>query len=657
MRLYPVVVFAIFMLSTSVSWSRNEALVVNEAMASQFFPMAFIDTQGFHGDSLWQFDEPQEIEPVVIPAFPIYSQSFGVAQSFVGLVVPAKFLGLVEVGANTVLIEGGKNSRVLQAERMIRNMGLVPYFRNNRLYGLKKGIQVRSGSSSCIGLCFSSSGGGDSIFIGDIESWGLDIDYNPASTLVGKISGLNFASGINAGFSVLNGSYQGASASKLMEASFKFTQMIQNQIIENSLSQVETSEKDPRFIVVPFREMTVVEDTLASLQFLVEKTDYSSEFQSLDKDLQENIDEEVKFKEKVEGYIGSNLVTNNLKDHEMIQSMCDHLSAGFNIPQEIWPKCRIQGTLSPNAFAYPGGNIFISAGLLGILSHADSAAFVLGHEIGHVFARHGSHRMSKVQGVMFAAQGLALLNMGFATTGGAGTLGNVTYLNWWPKMMAASLAGGKASEFALFPFLAGFMAYGREQEWQADRLGHEVSFAAGADQKYIHRGWNEFTSFLEQYTVLPQGVKEALMASHPKGSDRAQEIQVRYGSIYNRLAKYHNKNQFPKEIYQSYDEVHKAYKPAVIKWGEEKKQKRESRAKSQKSELNINDAFAISSLFGPGSRCIHYALGGVKESHVFWKSESEIFDLISTENKSFIKNSSSDQDKSNENWDPLHWDY
>ncbi len=64
-----------------------------------------------------------------------------------------------------------------------------------------------------------------------------------------------------------------------------------------------------------------------------------------------------------------------------------------------------------NAFALPGGQVFITAGLLRRLSSSAQLAAVLGHEVGHVVARHGAEHLAKQQ------LGAALVNaVGIAAT-------------------------------------------------------------------------------------------------------------------------------------------------------------------------------------------------------------------------------------------------
>jgi len=73
-----------------------------------------------------------------------------------------------------------------------------------------------------------------------------------------------------------------------------------------------------------------------------------------------------------------------------------------------------------NAFALPGGQIFITMGLLNLLSTEDQLAGVLGHEIGHVVQRHSVEQMEKAQGanigVNLACILTSICNSGIAST-------------------------------------------------------------------------------------------------------------------------------------------------------------------------------------------------------------------------------------------------
>ena len=108
-----------------------------------------------------------------------------------------------------------------------------------------------------------------------------------------------------------------------------------------------------------------------------------------------------------------------------------------------------------NAFALPGGQIFITAGLLGRLNSEAQLAAVLGHEAGHVVARHAAEHLAKQQ------LGRALVTaVGVATTderGGA--------------QQAAVIAQAVNQVVSL--------RYGRDDELESDRLGFRFMTEAG----------------------------------------------------------------------------------------------------------------------------------------------------------------------------------
>ncbi len=117
----------------------------------------------------------------------------------------------------------------------------------------------------------------------------------------------------------------------------------------------------------------------------------------------------------------------------------------------------------PNAFALPGGWVFVSRGLLAVLESEDELAGVMAHEVVHVAARHAVQRQTAALpiGVLSALGGLAGGLAGVAV--GAPGLGQVV--------------GG-------IPELAGGLllaSYGRDQERESDQVGQDIAARAGWD--------------------------------------------------------------------------------------------------------------------------------------------------------------------------------
>jgi predicted Zn-dependent protease len=164
-----------------------------------------------------------------------------------------------------------------------------------------------------------------------------------------------------------------------------------------------------------------------------------------------------------------------------------------------------------NAFALPGGYVYVTRGIMAYMESEADLAGVMGHEIGHVTARHGAQRATRQQHAglgVFAANVLGLL---LETQGVSG---------------AGQLAGQVSQNVA-----AGFIAsYGREQELQADGLGAE----------YLARNHYDPHSMVEVITVLksqerfaadqakaegrPAPTGGGWLASHPSNDQRLQQI-------------------------------------------------------------------------------------------------------------------------------------
>jgi predicted Zn-dependent protease len=165
--------------------------------------------------------------------------------------------------------------------------------------------------------------------------------------------------------------------------------------------------------------------------------------------------------------------------------------------------------IEPNAFALPGGYVFVTRGLLALANSEDELANVIGHEVGHVAARHAVQRQSL--GTPFAiATGLPAMAVGIV----------------FPSLGRAVAGMGQlASGLVLAP-------YSRDQEREADRVGQEMAAAAGwepaAMASFLHtleredtlqrEGKPRATSFLSSHPSMPERVR--------KTADRAGKLEV-----------------------------------------------------------------------------------------------------------------------------------
>ncbi len=150
-----------------------------------------------------------------------------------------------------------------------------------------------------------------------------------------------------------------------------------------------------------------------------------------------------------------------------------------------------------NAFALPGGQIFITEGLLRRLKTEGQVAGVLGHEIAHVVARHGAEHIAKQQ----LTQGLT----------GAAVL--ATYDPSDPSSRSSAAVAAMIGQLVT-------MRFGREDELESDRLGVSFSSEAGYDP----RSMIKLMQILEESSEGNRAPE--FFSTHPNPENRIQQIQA-----------------------------------------------------------------------------------------------------------------------------------
>lgn len=146
-----------------------------------------------------------------------------------------------------------------------------------------------------------------------------------------------------------------------------------------------------------------------------------------------------------------------------------------------------------NAYAFPGGSIAVTRGILLKLENEDELAALMGHELGHVNARHTAEQMSKGQVTSLVVGGLAaIVSASYSQYGDiAGMLGSV----------GASLL---------------LASYSRDNERQADDLGNRYMVQAG----YNTQGFVGLMEMLNAMHKQKPGYAEVLFSTHPMSDER-----------------------------------------------------------------------------------------------------------------------------------------
>jgi predicted Zn-dependent protease len=152
----------------------------------------------------------------------------------------------------------------------------------------------------------------------------------------------------------------------------------------------------------------------------------------------------------------------------------------------------------PNAFALPGGYVYVTRGLLVLTNSEDELAGVVGHEIGHVAARHSVQKISK-QGPFAMVFGIV-----------SGITGLVSPL-------VGNIVGG-IGDFAQSLV---FAPYSRSQETEADKIGQEMAAKAGWDPAALSSFLNTLGREVDLMSKEPR--KPSFFDSHPATPDRVEK--------------------------------------------------------------------------------------------------------------------------------------
>lgn len=165
-----------------------------------------------------------------------------------------------------------------------------------------------------------------------------------------------------------------------------------------------------------------------------------------------------------------------------------------------------------NAFALPGGYVYVTRGILAYMENEADLAGVMGHEIGHVTARHGAQRATRQQNAGLGVLAATVLGAVLESRGMGG---------------AADLAGQVSQNVA-----AGYIAsYSREQELQADQLGAEYLARNHYDPRHmidviqVLKDQEQFAADQARAQGRQPQAGQDWLASHPSNEQRLQRIR------------------------------------------------------------------------------------------------------------------------------------
>lgn len=209
--------------------------------------------------------------------------------------------------------------------------------------------------------------------------------------------------------------------------------------------------------------------------------------------------------EEQESQIGATLFTEvkqesklsgDARINSMVSEVGRRIAAAADKPDYKWEFVVIEDK-SVNAFALPGGKVAFNTGIIPITQDEAGIAAVMGHEVAHALARHGSERMSQQQALSIG--GVALM----AAISGRSPV----------------VREGVMQAYGLGAQVGVLLPYSRKHELEADRIGMILMAKAGYDPR-------QAVSFWERMLARKEGsAPPQFLSTHPSDKQRVEELK------------------------------------------------------------------------------------------------------------------------------------
>ena len=183
----------------------------------------------------------------------------------------------------------------------------------------------------------------------------------------------------------------------------------------------------------------------------------------------------------------------------MVDRVGRNIASVVDLPNADWEFVVFDKPDTANAFCLPGGKVGVYTGILDITQNEAGMATVIGHEVAHAVARHGSERLS--QQLLVQMGGLALTQ----------ALHENSQLT---QQLVLTAYGVGTTVGVILP-------YSRAQELEADHLGLLYMARAGYDPREALAFWQRFADYADQKGGQPP----AFLSTHPVDEKRIEQIR------------------------------------------------------------------------------------------------------------------------------------
>jgi predicted Zn-dependent protease len=185
---------------------------------------------------------------------------------------------------------------------------------------------------------------------------------------------------------------------------------------------------------------------------------------------------------------------------EYVNRVCQNLARSSDAMVPI--TCQVIEGEAPNAFALPGGFIFVYTGLLKLADEEDEMAAAIAHEIAHIAARHMTKQATKSALINVASIPISIL-------------------------LGGTLSGYAIRQGAGMAIPAAMLKFDRKDESEADYLGVQYMYAAGYDPT----GAISIFEKMQSIQKKQPGFFDKILSTHPMDADRIKKTEKEIDKI------------------------------------------------------------------------------------------------------------------------------